>query len=82
MVVAGQVAVCVQVPVLLIIWTWAVAGLMPVTAPTVQIPAVPEIVGATPAFVMAVTGKLTPLRAEASAPVKLTAGVALAAVVD
>ncbi len=51
----------VHVPVPLIMETEAVAGLVPETAPTVQIPVVPVIVGGTPLPVLvAVTLKLEP----------------------
>ena len=71
---ADQAAVSRQLPVPLIIVIGAVAGLVPLTAPTVQIPAVPAIVGTTPAFVVAVTTKLLPKTALAGAPVKVTVG--------
>ncbi len=66
-------------PVIMV--TRAVAGLVPVMVPTVQTPAVPLIVGATPAFVVAVTVKVAASGAVAGAPVKLTVGVASAAFV-
>ncbi len=73
MVVAAQLAVMVQVPLLAFMVTVALALVgVPLTAPTVQIPAVPLMVGMTPALVVAVTVKLVLMAALAGAPVKVT----------
>ena len=69
-------------PVPTIMVTVAVAGLVPVTAPTVQMPAVPVMVGAIPASVVAVTVKVELRAAPAGAPVKVTVGASFVAVVD
>ncbi len=78
----GQLAVTVQTPEPLAIVTVAVAGEVPVTAPTVQIPPVPVIAGATAALVDAVTVNALLYAAEAGAPVNATVGVACTAVVE
>ncbi len=72
----------VHVPVPLIIVTVAVAlAGVPPTAPTAQTPAVPAMVGITPALVAAVTPKLVLYAALAGAPVKVVVGTACVAVV-
>jgi hypothetical protein len=75
--VAAHVAVTVQMPVPLTIVTWevALAG-VPLTAPTVQMPEVPDICGIIPEFVFAFTVKLELYTALDGAPVRLTVGVA------
>jgi len=45
--VAGQVAISLHVPVPEVIWTLAVAVVVPLTVPTVQTPAVPVMLGVT-----------------------------------
>ena len=81
MLVGPQAAVIVHVPVPLIIVTSAVAGLTPCWLLIVHTPAVPLIVGAMPALVVAVTVNWAPFIAVAGAPVKLTVGVANVAAV-
>ncbi len=79
--VANQVAVRLQVPATGMV-TEAVAGLMPLTALTVQTAVfVDTMVGATPAFVVADTWKDVGTAGLSGAPVKATVGVASAAVV-
>lgn len=73
-VVADQAAVSKHVPGLSGVTTAVAVPALTVTGPTEQIPPVPVIVGATPAFVVAVTVKVMPTPAVAGAPVKLTVG--------
>jgi hypothetical protein len=76
------VAVSAHVPVPLIMVTVALAlAAVPVTAPTVQTPAVPAMVGIVEAFVVAATGKLVLYTWLAGAPVKVTVGAIFVAVV-
>ncbi len=76
--VAGQLAVTVQVPVPVSIVTFAVV--VPVVA-TLHTPAVPEIVGSAVELVVAVTPNGALYAALAGAPVSDTTGVASAAAV-
>ena len=77
--IAAQLAVNEHVPAPALIVTVAVAGEIPLTAPTVQTPAVPVMVGATAprALVVAVTVKVDWYTAFAGAPVNVTFGVAM-----
>lgn len=74
--VSGQVAVRVQAPDPLVMVTVAVAGLVPMTGPTVHT-AVEVMTGAMPASVVAVTVKLVPKAAVVGAPVNVTVGGSL-----
>ena len=72
---AAQFAVSVHVPVPLVMVTVAVAlAAEPPTAPTVQTPAVPPMVGMLLEFVVAVTTNVVLYGALAGAPVKVTVG--------
>jgi hypothetical protein len=77
--IAAQLAVSEQVPVPLFMVTVAVAGEVPLTAPTLQTPGVPVMVGAIAprALVVAETGNVDWYAALAGAPVKVTVGVAM-----
>jgi hypothetical protein len=75
--IAAQLALREHVPAPLVMVTVALADEVPVTAPTVQTPGVPVMIGAIAprALVVAVTGNVAWYAAFAGAPVKATVGV-------